>query len=202
MKNSIDWLDPLCFGLWISSGCEVNYSMSFLDILLILSTLSCSLVTGFIFTYAIIVMPGLSKLSDKEFVRAFQVTDSVIQNNHPLFITTWLGSLVSLLGAILVSIFSVGLSEAWLIIFIGVIYLVGVQGITIFIHLPLNKHIQTLKIEELSEQGLSEERVKFEARWNFYNNVRTFVSFLVSLSLLIFLNLRWIHVSSILKGIN
>lgn len=164
--------------------------MGFLDILLILSTLSCSLVTGFIFTYAIIVMPGLSKLSDKEFVRAFQVTDSVIQNNHPLFITTWLGSLVSLLGAILVSIFSVGLSEAWLIIFIGVIYLVGVQGITIFIHLPLNKHIQTLKIEELSEQGLSEERVKFEARWNFYNNVRTFVSFLVSLSLLIFLNLR------------
>ena len=96
-------------------------------------------------------MPGLS-MTDKEFVRAFQV-DSVIQNNHPLFITTWLGSLVSLFGAILVSIVSVGLSEAWLITFIGVIYLVGVQGITISIHLPLNKHIQTLKIEEISEQG-------------------------------------------------
>ena len=164
--------------------------MEILDFLLILSILSCSLVTGFIFTYAIIVMPGLSQLTDKEFVRAFQVTDSVIQNNHPLFITIWLGSLVSLLGAILVSIVSVGLSEAWLITFIGVIYLIGVQGITISIHLPLNKHIQTLKIEELSEQCLSEERVKFEARWNFYNNVRTFFSFLVSLSLLIFLNLR------------
>jgi uncharacterized membrane protein len=89
-----------------------------------------------------------------------------------------------------VSIVSVGLSEAWPITFIGVIYLVGMQGITISIHLPLNKHIQGLKIEELSRQSLSEERVKFEARWNFYNDIRTLVSLLVSLSLLMLLNSR------------
>ena len=41
--------------------------MDILDISLMFSNLTCALVTGFIFTYAIVVMPGFSKLSDKEF---------------------------------------------------------------------------------------------------------------------------------------
>ena len=53
--------------------------MNILDISLIFSILTCSLVTGFIFTYAVVVMPGLSKLNNKEFIRAFQVTDGIIQ---------------------------------------------------------------------------------------------------------------------------
>ena len=55
--------------------------MDLLDVALIFSILSCSLVGGFIFTYAIVVMPGLSNLSDKDFLRAFQVTDAIIKNN-------------------------------------------------------------------------------------------------------------------------
>ena len=55
--------------------------MSFLDISLFLSVLFCALATGFILTYAIVVMPGLSKLDDKEFIKAFQATDRIIQNN-------------------------------------------------------------------------------------------------------------------------
>ena len=55
--------------------------MDFLDISLFFSILLCALATGFILTYAIIVMPGLSKLDDKEFIKAFQVTDGIIQNN-------------------------------------------------------------------------------------------------------------------------
>ena len=53
--------------------------MELLDISLIFSILFCSLVGGFIFTYAIVVMPGLSNLNDKDFLRAFQVTDAIIQ---------------------------------------------------------------------------------------------------------------------------
>ena len=60
--------------------------MSFLDISLFLSLLFCALATGFILTYAIVVMPGLSNLDDKEFIKAFQVTDGIIQNNQPIFI--------------------------------------------------------------------------------------------------------------------
>ena len=164
--------------------------MDFLDISLIFSILSCSLVTGFIFTYAIVVLPGFSKLEDKEYIRAFQVTDEVIQNNQPLFMLTWIGSIISVLGAILASILSPDLGETWFIVLIGVVYLLGVQGITITIHLPMNNHIKDLNLDELDNQTLSKERLKLETKWNYFNNIRTGVGFFVSLSLLLVLTLR------------
>ena len=164
--------------------------MDLLDISLIFSITLCSLVSGFIFTYAIIVMPGLSNLNDKEFIRAFQVTDAVIQNNQPIFMLTWIGSIVSLLSTILTSIISFGLSETWLVVLFSVVYLLGVQGITIAIHIPLNNQIQKVLIEELNDESIKEERLKFERKWNFFNNIRTSFSILVTLLQLIILSLR------------
>ncbi|MAC41622.1 MAG: hypothetical protein CMJ05_07510 [Pelagibacterales bacterium] len=164
--------------------------MDLLDISLIFSITLCSLLSGFIFTYAIVVMPGLSNLNDKEFIRAFQVTDAVIQNNQPIFMFTWIGSIVSLLITILISVVNFGLSETWLIVIISVFYLLGVQGITIAIHIPLNNHIQKVIIEELSDEAMTEERIKFERKWNYFNNIRTSISILISLLLLILLSLR------------
>ena len=57
--------------------------MSILEIALILATFLCSLVAGFVFALAIVTMPGISTLDDREFIRAFQVMDKVIQNNQP-----------------------------------------------------------------------------------------------------------------------
>lgn len=164
--------------------------MAFLDISLIFTILLCSLVSGFIFTYSIVVMPGLSNLNNKDFLKAFQVTDAVIQNNQPLFMFTWIGSIVAILTTIVASLITVGLSEAWIIILVGAAYLVGVQGITVAIHIPLNNHIQKLNIEELNDKTLAYERKNFEAKWNFFNKIRTFVAISASSLLLIVLSLR------------
>ena len=164
--------------------------MAYLDISLIFAILFCSLVGGFIFTYSIIVMPGLSNLNNKDFLKAFQVTDAVIQNNQPLFMFTWIGSIVAILTTIVASLITVGLSEAWIIILVGAAYLVGVQGITVAIHIPLNNHIQKLNIEELNDKTLAYERKNFEAKWNFFNKIRTFVAISASSLLLIVLSLR------------
>jgi uncharacterized membrane protein len=164
--------------------------MDLLDISLIFSITFCSLVSGFIFTYAIVVMPGLSNLNDKEFIRAFQVTDAVIQNNQPIFMFTWIGSIVSLLGTILTSVVGFGLLETWLVVLFSVVYLLGVHGITIAIHIPLNNNIQKVLIEGLNDKAIMDERVKFERKWNYFNNIRTSVSISVSLLLLILLSLR------------
>ena len=134
-------------------------------------------------------MPGLSKLSDKEFLKAFRVTDAVIQSKQPIFMLTWIGSIVSVLSLILISITYVGLSETWLIVLVALIYLLGVQGITIFIHLPLNNQIQKLNLEKLNDENLKNERLNFETKWNFFNNIRTTIAFFVSLTLLIFLTI-------------
>ena len=161
-----------------------------LDISLIFSILSCSLVGGFIFTYSIVVMPGLSNLNDKDFLKAFQVTDAVIQNNQPLFMFTWIGSIVAILTTIVASLITVGLSESWLIILVGAAYFLVLQGITVAIHIPLNNHIQKLNIEELNDKTLAYERKNFEAKWNFFNKIRTFVAISASSLLLIVLSLR------------
>ena len=158
-----------------------------MDISLVFAVLTCSLVTGFIFTYAVVVMPGFSKLDDKEFLRAFQVTDGVIQNNQPLFMLTWVGSIISVLSVIVISLLSLGLSEAWKLIVVGLIYLLGVQGVTISIHLTLNNRIQAIDINNMNNQSLNEERTKFEMRWNYFNKIRTFIAFFTSLSFLLIL---------------
>ena len=101
----------------------------------------------------------------------------------------WVGSIVSFLSLILISIAYVGLSETWLIVLVAIIYLLGVQGITILIHLPLNNQIQKLNLENLKDENLKNERLNFETKWNFFNNIRTTIAFFVSLTLLIFLTI-------------
>ncbi len=160
--------------------------MEILNISLFFSTLLCSLVTGFILTYAIVVMPGLSKLDDKEFIKAFQVTDGIIQNNQPIFILIWVGSIISVVSTIIISIFTLGILEGWKIIFVSLVYLIGVQAITIIIHLPLNRRIQKIDINSTNLQSLNEERKNFETKWNYFNNIRTVIAFLVTLLFLLF----------------
>ena len=160
--------------------------MEILNISLFFSTLLCSLVTGFILTYAIVVMPGLSKLDDKEFIKAFQVTDGIIQNNQPIFILIWVGSIISVVSTIIISIFTLGILEGWKIILVSLVYLIGVQAITIIIHLPLNRRIQNIDINSTNLQSLNEERKNFETKWNYFNNIRTVIAFLVTLFFLLF----------------
>ena len=137
-------------------------------------------------------MPGLSNLNDKDFLRAFQVTDAVIQNNQPLFMFTWIGSILSVLVTILVSLVSIGFAEGWLIALVAFVYLLGVQGITVAIHIPLNNHIQSIKIENLNDEALADERLKFETKWNFFYYIRTSIAISVSVLLLIILTIRQI----------
>ena len=156
--------------------------------LVLTSTLSCALVTGFVFTYAVIVMPGLAKLADKEFIRAFQVTDGVIQNNQPIFMIVWVGSLISVISTLIVSLMGPYSVETVLVIIAGFVYLLGVQGLTVLVHLPLNRRIQTVNVEERDASALREERLLFETRWIRFNWIRTLiglgviVTFMVALS--------------------
>jgi uncharacterized membrane protein len=121
-------------------------------------------------------MPGFSKLNDKEFVRAFQVTDGIIQDNQPIFMFIWIGSIVSTLCMIIIALITLGIADSWIILATGTIYLLGVQGITLAVHLPLNNNIQKLDVEKIASQILAEERSKFEKKWHYFNNIRTGIS--------------------------
>ena len=131
---------------------------------LTLSTFLCALVTGFVFTHAVVVMPGLKQLCDREFIKAFQVTDAIIQNNHLFFMMVWLGSIISVSFAIVMAFTVSTPTGNWSVIATGYSYLLGVKGLTIFIHLPLNKRIQSINVDEMNPIALLDQRVLFEAR--------------------------------------
>lgn len=71
---------------------------------LIVATFLCTLVAGFVFAFGVVVMPGIRTLSDGEFLRVFQVMDRVIQNNQPVFMLVWVGSVVALLGSLFLAL--------------------------------------------------------------------------------------------------
>ena len=109
-------------------------------------------------------MPGLAKCADKEFIRAFQVTNEVIQNNQPIFMIVWAGSVISVVGNLIVSFMVPYSVETVLVVIAGSVYLLGMQGLTALVHLPLNRRIQTVNVGERDSSALREERFLFEAR--------------------------------------
>ncbi|MBT4925560.1 MAG: DUF1772 domain-containing protein, partial [Euryarchaeota archaeon] len=75
-----------------------------LHITLMLSILFCSLVAGLLFGFAVVVMPGIAKLTDKEYLLAFKHMDGIIQNNQPLFILVWAGSIISVIVTLVLGV--------------------------------------------------------------------------------------------------
>ncbi|WP_293166256.1 DUF1772 domain-containing protein [Okeania sp. SIO2C9] len=156
---------------------------------MLLATLLCSLVAGFVLAFAVVVMPGIKTLSDREFIRAFQVMDGIIQNNQPIFVLVWVGSIVSLVASVVLGIGQLEGAERWLIISAVFAYLLVVQLPTFTINIPLNNKLQMLNVDDLDETAQKAARMDFEPRWLLWNSIRTTFACLVS-SLLIILLLR------------
>lgn len=157
--------------------------------MLILAAFLCTLATGFVLLFAIVVMPGIGTLSDRDFLRAFQIIDRVIQNNQPLFILIWVGSAVALLIATVLGFRQLeGISRILLLI-AAIVYIFGMQLPTIAINIPLNNRVQELNFDALEEASAVAEREHFEPRWNRWNMIRTAFASVASLLLLIVIRL-------------
>lgn len=157
-------------------------------LLLIVAILLCGLTTGLVFAFTVVVMPGIRTLPDRAFLGAFKAMDRIIQNNDPLFILAWGGSVVVLIAAGLTH-YSVLLGASkWLLISAVFVYLVGVQLPTFVVNVPLNNRLQAVDLMALDEAALRRERNVFESRWIFWNAFRTVCGLLTTVLLLIVLH--------------
>ena len=154
---------------------------------LILATFLCSLVAGFLFAFAVVVMPGIRSLNDREFIRAFQVMDRIIQNNQPLFMLVWGGSVVVVITAAVLGFGQLDGTGRLLIISATLVYLFGVQLPTVAINVPLNNKLQTLDVDGMNEPAQKTARDDFEPRWNRWNAIRSALASLASTMLIILL---------------
>ena len=103
----------------------------------------------------------------------------------------WLGSIISVSDAMVMASTVSTPTGNWSIIATGFSYLLGVQGPTIFIHLPLNKRIQSVNVDEMNLEALLDQRVLFEARWTRFNKLRTSIAYMATASFIIILGLGY-----------
>jgi uncharacterized membrane protein len=162
-------------------------NMAFFQPALLLAALLCSLVAGFLFAFAVVVMPGIRNLDNGSFLRAFQVIDRVIQNNQPLFVSVWVGSVLALIAATALGIGTLSGTDRLLIVTAALGYLLCVQAPTVAINIPLNKQIQKLDVSAMNEATRQRAREHFESRWNRWNVIRTVCASLVSILLMLLL---------------
>lgn len=153
----------------------------------LLSALLCSLVAGFVFCFAIVVMPGIRLLGDLDFLKSFKAMDGIIQNGQPVFMVVWLGSAVVLLAATVLGLWQLaGLDRALLIVACA-IYIFGVHVPTMTINIPLNNRLQSLDLDTITEPELLATAEKFKTRWVRSNTFRTVIATLTMVLLLVLL---------------
>ena len=161
--------------------------MELFHLVVLVAAALCALVAGLLFTFAAVTMPGFEKLSDREFIRAFQVVDGVIQGRQALFRVVWVGSVSALVVALAMGFQQPDGVVRGLLIAAAALYLLGVQLPTARIHIPLNNEIQTVQVDAIGEVEQQRARERFEARWNRSNRTRTMIAILTMVLLLVVL---------------
>ena len=140
---------------------------------LIIATLTVGLMAGVFAIYANAIMPGLSRTDDRTFVGAFQSIDTAIIN--PLFLTTFLGALVSTGVAAVLQLGEDDRSVLLWILAALVLYL-AVFVVTLRINVPLNDAIKAAGPPDRIDD-LARVREQFdEATWARWNLIRAFAT--------------------------
>lgn len=158
-------------------------------------TVACAIIlvgllAGFFFTFSVIIMPGLRRLVDKEYIMSFRAIDSVLQSSmpavatRPVFGIVFIGAMLSVLVSAILGVVYSSLTSILLITGAGVCYSFGVLWLTARIHLPLNNQLQSLPTDSMSPSEMAKARSNFEGRWVRWNTVRT-VAAIISFVLLL-----------------
>ncbi|HYZ83119.1 MAG TPA: DUF1772 domain-containing protein [Bryobacteraceae bacterium] len=165
----------------------MSTNMTVFHAVLLLATFLCSLVAGLLFAFAVVVMPGIRSLDDGDFIRAFRTMDRVIQNNQPLFVLVWVGSVLLLVAAAVLGMREPGVTDRLLVIIAALVYVTGVQLPTVTINVPLNNALKKLDPSTMNEATCKRARDNFETPWNRWNVFRTVCAGIVSILLLLVL---------------
>ena len=156
---------------------EVNFKI----IILILSILFTGLTAGLCFTWSNAVTPGIGRLDNIGFLKAFQAMNRAIINGK--FMIVFMGPTVLLF--LTTYLFRNTNTVFWLFLVAAILFFVGVGLVTVFGNVPLNEILDASNLGLLSKLELQELRDKFEQPWNRWHTIRTASSFISFLLLLV-----------------
>lgn len=151
-------------------------------IVLLFTTLLTGLLAGIFFTWSNAITPGIGRLDDINYLRAFQNMNRTIVN--PLFLVIIMGPLfLSFATAYLYK--SNHLYIFWLLLIAAILYFVGVFLVTIMGNIPLNNLLDKTDLTNISLENARSLRDQFELKWNNLHLVRTITSVLSFILLII-----------------
>lgn len=147
---SSDWFFIICQGSVVASG----------------------LVSGVFLTFSDFVMRSLKAAGVEAGIKVMQII------NRQVYATVFM---VLLLGMSAVSLFSVVYVGLWgsgaispMIVAGGLLYVVGVFGVTLVFNVPMNNRLETM--DPASVQAMDYWTRVYLPRWTFWNSVRTVAS--------------------------
>ena len=148
---------------------DINFKI----IILILSILLTGLTAGLCFTWSNAVTPGIGRLDNIGFLKAFQAMNRAIIN--PKFMIVFMGpTLLLFLNAYL---FRSSNTIFWLFFVAAILFFIGIGLVTIFGNVPLNEILDASNLESLSKGELQALRDNFEQSWNRWHTIRSISSF-------------------------
>ena len=157
--------------------------MNFYSVLYGLCLLLTGLSAGLFYSYQCSVIGGLGALPTREYLMSFQGINKAILN--PVFFASFIGSLLVLVLAVLLVWYNnINYLLPYLVTAL-VIYALGVFTVTAAGNVPLNEALARLDLVHATETELEQFRLKFEARWNRLNLVRTVAAILAFGALII-----------------
>jgi uncharacterized membrane protein len=134
---------------------EINFKI----IVLLVSILFTGLTAGLCFTWSNAVTPGLGRLDDLGFLKAFQAMNRAIIN--PSFLIVFMGpNLLLFVNAFIFKNSSQFTFTTYLVA--AVLFFIGVGLVTVFKNAPLNEILDKTALETASAVELSELRKTFE----------------------------------------
>ena len=142
-------------------------------IVLVLGILFTGLTAGLCFTWSNAVTPGIGRLDNLSFLKAFQSMNRAIINGK--FMIVFFGPVILLF--LNTYLFRNNSISFWLFLAAAILFFVGIGLVTIFGNVPLNESLDASHLKTLSEIELQELRNKFEQPWNNWHTIRTLSSF-------------------------
>jgi uncharacterized membrane protein len=132
------------------------------------SALGCGLIAGVFFAFSSFVMSALAQLQPTQGIAAMQSINITVIN--PLFMTVFLGTAVACLFLAVSSLLKWRQPGA-VYLFVGsLLYLIGTVLVTIVFNVPLNDALA--KVDPSSTDG-AKLWVSYLANWTVWNHVRT-----------------------------
>jgi uncharacterized membrane protein len=144
---------------------------TFASIVLLLAILTSAMLAGFFYGWSASCIPGLRRVTDREYVAAMQSINRAILN--PVFFIAFMGPLVLYPLSAWQQYGQPVSTRFYLLVAATIVYYIAF-AVTIFGNVPLNNMLDRFNLEA-SEQAFAAQRMKYEMPWNRLHTIRTVI---------------------------